>query len=78
MFVVAEPGELAEKFLQNIKLSLLSSMRNRHRKCSSLLANISSVSDLVAAKPFFQIGGILHRFVGRQTLVCVLLLIMIY
>ncbi|XP_028762953.1 LOW QUALITY PROTEIN: phospholipase A I-like [Neltuma alba] len=69
VFVVAELGELAEKFLQSVKVSLLSSMKSRRRKCASLLANISTVSELVAAKPYFQIGGILHRFVGRQTLV---------
>ncbi|KOM33823.1 hypothetical protein LR48_Vigan01g337900 [Vigna angularis] len=32
VFVVAEPGELAEKFLQNVKFSLLSTMRSHRRK----------------------------------------------
>ncbi|CAJ1941306.1 unnamed protein product [Sphenostylis stenocarpa] len=69
VFVVAEPGELAEKFLQNVKLSLLSTMRSHRRKGASLLANISTISALVAFKPYFQIGGIVHRYLGRQTLV---------
>lgn len=67
VFVVAEPGELAEKFLQSVKSSLLSVMRRRRRKGASLLANISTVSDLVAFRPYFQIGGIIHRYIGRQT-----------
>ncbi|XP_060973260.1 phospholipase A I isoform X1 [Cannabis sativa] len=66
VFVVAEPGELADKFLQSVKMSLLSVMRSR-RKAGSLLANISTVSDLVGSKPYFQIGGIVHRYIGRQT-----------
>jgi hypothetical protein len=56
VFVVAEPGELAEKFLQNVKFSLLSTMRSHRRKGASLLANISTISDLVAFKPYFQIA----------------------
>ncbi|KAL0535186.1 hypothetical protein IC582_029510 [Cucumis melo] len=67
VFVVAEPGELAEKFLQSVKLSLLSTMRSHRRKGASLLANVLTVSDLVALKPYFQIGGIVHRYLGRQT-----------
>ncbi|CAL5199503.1 unnamed protein product [Lathyrus oleraceus] len=68
VFVVAEPGDLAEKFLQSVKLSLLSTMRSNRRKGASLLANISTISDLVTFKPYFQIGGIVHRYLGRQTL----------
>ena len=68
--MVAEPGELADKFLQSVKRSLLSVMRVRRRKAASLLANISTVSDLVACRPCFQIGGIVHRYIGRQTQVC--------
>lgn len=67
VFVVAEPGELADKFLQSVKRSLLSVMQSRYRKAASLLSNISTVSDLVARKPYFQIGGIVHRYIGRQT-----------
>lgn len=67
VFVVAEPGELADKFVQSVKLSLLSMMRRRRRKEGSLLTNISTVSDLVAFRPYFQIGGIVHRYIGRQT-----------
>ncbi|KAK7264498.1 hypothetical protein RJT34_32107 [Clitoria ternatea] len=69
VFVVAEPGDLAEKFLQNVKVSLLSTMRSHRRKGASLLAKISTISDLVAFKSYFHIGGIVHRYLGRQTLV---------
>ncbi|KAK7359751.1 hypothetical protein VNO77_01716 [Canavalia gladiata] len=69
VFVMAEPGELAEKFLQSVKISLLSAMRSHRRKGASLLANVSTISDLVALKSCFQIGGIAHRYLGRQTLV---------
>ncbi|KAA8515487.1 hypothetical protein F0562_018902 [Nyssa sinensis] len=67
VFVVAEPGELADKFLQSVKFSLLSIMRAWHRKYASTITNISSVADLVAFKPSFQIGCIVHRYIGRQT-----------
>lgn len=72
VFVVAEPGELADKFLQSVKQSLSSVTRIRRRKASSFLANISTISDLVACKPIFQIGGIVHRYIGRQTQVAFL------
>ncbi|XP_059435789.1 phospholipase A I [Corylus avellana] len=67
VFVVAEPGELADKFVQSVKLSLLSMMRRHRRKEGSLLTNITTVSDLVAFRPYFQIGCIVHRYIGRQT-----------
>ncbi|XP_022139959.1 phospholipase A I isoform X2 [Momordica charantia] len=67
VFVVAEPGELADKFLRSVKLSLLSDMQSHRRKGASLLANVMNISDLVALKPNFQIGGIFHRYIGRQT-----------
>uniref|UniRef100_A0A5B6ZNM3 Patatin n=1 Tax=Davidia involucrata TaxID=16924 RepID=A0A5B6ZNM3_DAVIN len=67
VFVVAEPGELADKFLQSVKFSLLSVMRARHRKNASIITNISTVADLVAFRPSFQIGCIVHRYIGRQT-----------
>ncbi|XP_076923033.1 phospholipase A I-like [Bidens hawaiensis] len=67
VFVVAEPGELAEKFLQNVKYSLLSLLKGRRRKYTSAITNISSVSELVACRPYFQIGGVVHRYIGRQT-----------
>ncbi|KAL1372663.1 hypothetical protein AAHE18_01G220000 [Arachis hypogaea] len=69
VFVVAEPGELATKFVESVKLSLLSTMRNHRRKGAALLANISTVSDLVAFKSYFHIGGIVHRYLGCQTIV---------
>ncbi|XP_042021735.1 phospholipase A I-like isoform X1 [Salvia splendens] len=67
VFVVAEPGELAEKFLQNVKYSLLSMMKGRKRKYTSVITNISTVADLVSCRPYFQIGGVVHRYIGRQT-----------
>jgi len=74
VFVVAEPGELADKFLQSVKLSLSSMMRGRKRKDVYSLTKILSVSDLVAQWPKFQVGGILHRYIGRQTQVSVFFL----
>jgi len=67
VFVVAEPGELADRFLLSVKLSLSSLMRGRHRKYMYILDKISSVADLVASWPYFHVGGILHRYIGRQT-----------
>ncbi|KAI8001414.1 Phospholipase A I [Camellia lanceoleosa] len=67
VFVVAEPGELADKFLQSVKYSLLSMMRGRERKYATAITNISTVAELVACRPYFQIGCIAHRFIGRQT-----------
>lgn len=67
VFVVAEPGELADKFLQSVKFSLLSVMRAHRRRDASVLAGISTIADMVARRPCFQIGGIVHRYIGRQT-----------
>ncbi|XP_035545506.1 phospholipase A I-like isoform X2 [Juglans regia] len=67
VFVVAEPGELADKFVQCVKLNLFSVMWRRRKKEASLLSNISTVADLVALRPQFQIGSIVHRYIGRQT-----------
>lgn len=67
VFVVAEPGEQAEKFVQSVKHSLMSMMRCRRRRNTSIIANISTVSELVSCRPYFQIGGVVHRFIGRQT-----------
>ncbi|KAJ6706853.1 CALCIUM-INDEPENDENT PHOSPHOLIPASE A2-GAMMA [Salix viminalis] len=67
VFVVAEPGDLADKFLQSVKFSLLSMNQSHHRKITSLLANISTVADLVHYKPYFQVGNVIHRYIGRQT-----------
>ncbi|KAK9706439.1 hypothetical protein RND81_07G124600 [Saponaria officinalis] len=65
VFVVAEPGELADKFLQSVRFSLLSTMRGR--KEMSKLNSITTIADLVAYRPYFQIGCIVHRYIGRQT-----------
>ncbi|KAL6992747.1 Phospholipase A I [Sarracenia purpurea var. burkii] len=67
VFVVAEPGDLADKFVQSVKFSLLSMMRGRHSKYTSAIANISTLAELVACRPYFQIGCIVHRYIGRQT-----------
>ncbi|XP_009405622.2 phospholipase A I isoform X2 [Musa acuminata AAA Group] len=67
VFVVAEPGELADRFLQSVKLSLSPLMRGRQRKEAYSLAKVSSVADLVTKWRCFQVGGILHRYIGRQT-----------
>ncbi|KAJ4838695.1 Phospholipase A I [Turnera subulata] len=67
VFVVAEPGDLADKFVQSVKLSLLSMFRTRLKKITSLLASISTVADLVRCRPSFQIGNVIHRYIGRQT-----------
>ncbi|KAH0434766.1 hypothetical protein IEQ34_026761 [Dendrobium chrysotoxum] len=67
VFVVAEPGELADKFLRSVKLSLSMMMRVRKRKDFYSLSKIFSISDLVAHWRQFEVGGILHRYIGRQT-----------
>ncbi|GAB4830903.1 Phospholipase A I [Ancistrocladus abbreviatus] len=67
VFVVAEPGELADKFLQSVKFSLLPMMRGLPRKETLRMSNISTIADLVAYRPYFQIGCIVHRYIGRQT-----------
>ncbi|XP_031264927.1 phospholipase A I-like [Pistacia vera] len=67
VFVVAEPGEHADKFLQSVKLSLLSVMQSNRRKAASFLANISTIADLVRCRPYFQVGNVVHRYIGRQT-----------
>lgn len=66
VFVVAEPGELADKFLQSVKYSLLTMMRARRRKDASVIS-MSTISDLVSCRPYFQIGGVVHRFIGRHS-----------
>lgn len=65
VFVVAEPGELADKFLRSVRFSLLSTIRGR--KEMSKLNSISTIAELVAYRPYFQIGCIVHRYIGRQT-----------
>ncbi|XVE87814.1 hypothetical protein DITRI_Ditri19aG0018500 [Diplodiscus trichospermus] len=67
VFVVAEPGELADKFVQSVKLSMLSVMRSQHQKGASPFANITTIADLVHCRPYFQVGNIGHRYIGRQT-----------
>ena len=72
VFVVAEPGELADKFLQSVKVSMLSVMRSQRRKGASPFANITTIADLIRCRPYFQVGNIGHRYIGCQTQVCML------
>ncbi|GKA83151.1 phospholipase A I-like protein [Tanacetum coccineum] len=74
IFVVAEPGELAEKFLQNIKYNFQSMLRGRRRRYMSDISHINIVADLVASKPCFHIEAVVHRFMGRQTQICFLVM----
>ncbi|KAI4312011.1 hypothetical protein MLD38_036870 [Melastoma candidum] len=67
VFVVAEPGEHADKFIQSVKMSLLSAMGRHHRKGISFLTSMSTVADLVASTRQFQVGCIVHRYIGCQT-----------
>uniref|UniRef100_A0A0E0LLE1 Patatin n=1 Tax=Oryza punctata TaxID=4537 RepID=A0A0E0LLE1_ORYPU len=67
VFVVAEPGELADRFLQCVKTSLSAMLHGCKRKGAYSLSKISSLSELVAEWPSFEIGGIHHRYIGRQT-----------
>ncbi|OEL37259.1 Phospholipase A I [Dichanthelium oligosanthes] len=67
VFVVAEPGELADRFLQSVKTSLSTLLRGRNRKGAYSLSKISCLSEFVAEWPSFEIGGIHHRYIGRQT-----------
>uniref|UniRef100_A0A1D1YG02 Calcium-independent phospholipase A2-gamma n=2 Tax=Anthurium amnicola TaxID=1678845 RepID=A0A1D1YG02_9ARAE len=67
VFVVAEPGELADRFLQCVKSSFSSNLQGRNRREAYTLAKILSVADLVAYHRSFQVGEILHRYMGRQT-----------
>ncbi|XP_062186520.1 phospholipase A I [Phragmites australis] len=67
VFVVAEPGELADRFLQSVKTSLSTLLRGCKRKGTYSLSKISCLSELVAEWPSFEIGGIHHRYIGRQT-----------
>ncbi|KAM0874101.1 hypothetical protein ACQ4PT_037596 [Festuca glaucescens] len=67
VFVVAEPGELADKFLQCVKASLSTMLHGSKRKGAYSVSKISCLSELVAEWPSFEIGGIHHRYIGRQT-----------
>ncbi|XP_031494059.1 phospholipase A I isoform X1 [Nymphaea colorata] len=67
VFVVAEPGELADRFIQSVKSGLLYRARGPNRKDAVAMSRISTISALVAHNRSFQVGGILHRYIGRQT-----------
>ena len=65
MFFVAEPGELADKFIQCVKVSMLSAMRSQHQKGASPFSNITTIADLIRCRPYFQVGNIGHRYIVR-------------
>ncbi|CAA6658248.1 unnamed protein product [Spirodela intermedia] len=56
VLVVADPGEMAERFLESAKQSLCYAWQE-----------LATVGDLVARHRSFLVGGILHRYMGRQT-----------
>ncbi|MQM16527.1 hypothetical protein Taro_049485, partial [Colocasia esculenta] len=67
IFVVAEPGELADGFLQSVKSSLSSTIRGHTHREAYGLSKILSVADLVSYRRAFEVGDILHQYMGRQT-----------
>ncbi|GMI93322.1 hypothetical protein like AT1G61850 [Hibiscus trionum] len=67
VFVVAEPGELADRFLQSVKVHMLSMMRSQGRKGASPFANVTTIADLIRCSPYFQVGNIGYKYIGRQT-----------
>ncbi|KAE8728676.1 Phospholipase A I [Hibiscus syriacus] len=67
VFVVAEPGELADRFLQSVKVHMLSMMRSQGRKGASPFTNITTIADLIHCRPYFKVGNIGHKYIGRQT-----------
>lgn len=61
---VAEPGEKATEFLQNV----INGMRlGSTGKARVPLPRISNLADLVAGFPRFSVSGTLYRFMGRHT-----------
>lgn len=64
ILAVAEPGEIASEFLQNV----IGSMRlGTYGRRPARLSHFSNLSDLVARFPRFIMGGTLYRFMGRHT-----------
>ncbi|KAG0585410.1 hypothetical protein M758_2G009100 [Ceratodon purpureus] len=64
LLAVAEPGEKASEFLQNV----ISSMRlGSTGKTRVPLPQLSNLAELVAGFPRFSMGGTLYRFMGRHT-----------
>lgn len=41
--------------------------QGRRKKITSFLASIATVADLVHCRPYFQVGNVVHRYIGRQT-----------
>lgn len=67
IFAVAEPGESAEAFLQNVITSMCLSSGDKIKKQHSVLRRMSTIATLVSKFPKFYIGRALYRFIGRQT-----------
>ncbi|KAK8664862.1 hypothetical protein V6N13_084635 [Hibiscus sabdariffa] len=67
VFVVAEPGELADRFLQSVKVHMLSMMRSQGRKGASPFSNVTTIADLIRCSPYFQVGNLGYKYIGRQT-----------
>lgn len=64
LLAVAEPGDEASEFLQNV----VSSMRLGSKgKSKVALPPLSNLADLVAGFPRFSMSGTLYRFMGRHT-----------
>ncbi|CAM6093593.1 unnamed protein product [Calypogeia fissa] len=65
---VAEPGEMAEAFLQSVVGSMRMCISSKPgKKRGPHLLKFSTLSELVASYPRFILGGALHRFMGRHT-----------
>ncbi|XP_078437469.1 phospholipase A I-like protein isoform X2 [Wolffia australiana] len=64
VFLVAEPGEMADRFLESAIMSLRLSGK---RGGATFLTGMNSIADLVTHHRSFLVGGILHRYLGRQT-----------
>ncbi|KAL3698724.1 hypothetical protein R1sor_012800 [Riccia sorocarpa] len=65
---VAEPGEMAEGFLQTVAANMrIGATGKARKKRGSQLPKFSSLSSLVASCPRFMIVGGLPRFMGRHT-----------
>ncbi|XP_024394241.1 phospholipase A I isoform X2 [Physcomitrium patens] len=64
LLAVAEPGENATEFLQNVINSLRLGLAGKTR---AQLPPISNLAGLVAGFPRFSVGGTLYSFMGRHT-----------
>ncbi|KAE8664472.1 hypothetical protein F3Y22_tig00112762pilonHSYRG00054 [Hibiscus syriacus] len=46
---------------------MLSMMPSQGRKGASPFANITTIADLIHCSPYFKVGNIGHKYIGRQT-----------